>query len=296
MTCSHQPRPASRRAVRAVVRTLTAATLASAISLLGASTGQAATCGTADGFSRLSGGSLYRLQDNQLLSAPNTLNEVGQVGRGWGGFAWTGAGGDGVVYALTTAGALQWYRWDATTQAWAPRSGAVIGVGFTPGTRVVNIAVGADGWIYTVRPGGALVAYRHVGRLTGNASWGNSGGYVLGSGWTANELIAPQGDGVVYRQLNGNLFWYRHSDPSKGPVAWNNAGRGVKVGAGWKFYDLLAMGGGVLLATSAPSGQVTLWQHADPAAGGQGWTVSGLKKYLARADSFGVIVEPDTCT
>jgi hypothetical protein len=40
---------------------------------------------------------------------------------------------------------------------------------------------------------------------------------------------------------------------------------------------------------------VSLWQHADPAAGGQGWAVTNLSKYLARADSFGVSIAPGTC-
>lgn len=277
-------------------RVFLAAGLAAAITLTGPGAAEAASCGTAEGFTRLSTGSLIRVQDAQVLGAPNSLNEVGPVGRGWGSFAWTGAGGDGVVYALTTAGRLHWYRFDQATQGWAAGSGAVVGVGFTPGTRVTNIAVGANGWIYTVRSDRRLVAYQHIGRLTGAATWANSGGFVIGSGWTANELIAPQGDGIIYRQLGGNLFWYRHSDPTAGPLTWNNGGRGVKIGAGWRFYDLLPLGGGVLLATSAPSGQVTVWQHADPVSGGQGWVVSGVRKYLARADSFGVIMAPNSCS
>ncbi|MDQ1287802.1 MAG: hypothetical protein QG622_1367 [Actinomycetota bacterium] len=254
------------------------------------------TCRPAVGFSRLSGGPLYRLQDDQPLTGASTFGEVGQIGSGWGGFAWTGAGGDGVVYALTTAGKLLWYRYDTSTRSWMAKGGSVVGIGFTPTTKVVNVAVGAGGWIYIVRPDGKLVIYQHLGRLTGAATWASSAGHLVGSGWTADELIAPQGDGVIYRQIGGSLFWYRHSDPSAGPVTWNNGGRGTKVGTGWRFYDLLPLGGGVLMATAAPSGQVTLWRHGDPVSGGQGWPVINLKKYLARADSFGVIVGPDTCS
>src|SRR5450631_2188765 len=116
------------------------------------STTKAPTCGTAEGFTRLAGGALYRLQDTQLLGAPNTLAETGVVGSSWGSFAWTGAGGDGVLYALTAAGSLLWFRYDATTSSWMPGSGATVGVGFTPGSKVVNIALGANGWLYTVRP------------------------------------------------------------------------------------------------------------------------------------------------
>jgi Tachylectin len=284
----------------------------------GASPAMAAACGPAEGFTRLSGGALYRLQDQQVAAGTGTLGELGVVGSGWGGFAWTGAGGDGVLYALTKSGNLLWYRYDTARAAWLKGSGTVVGSGFVPGTSVVNIAVGANGWIYVVRTDGKLVLYRHVGRLAGEATWGTGtgtgtgavggggtvtgsgsavgSGLVIGSGWTGDELIAPQGDGTIYRQLGGNLYWFRHTDPAAGSVTWANSGAGVKIGSGWWFYDLLPLGAGVLLATSSPSGQVSLYQHGDPVGGTAAWGALGVKKYLARPDSYGVTVAPNTCT
>ncbi len=119
---------------------------------------------------------------------------------------------------------------------------------------------------------------------------------MLGSGWTKDDLIAPQGDGTLYRQAGGNLYWFHHSDPTAGRVTWANAGRASKIGGGWRFYDLLALGAGVLVTTSAPEGQVSLYRHADP-VGGQGtWSVTGLSKYLARHDSYGVMIPAGTCS
>jgi hypothetical protein len=296
MTCSRSLPRLARPVSRALSRALVAVCLAGALTVGGPVDARAATCESVTGFSRLEGGTLYKLQDDELLTGTSTLTEKGKVGTGWGGFAWIGAGGDGVVYALSSTGKLLWYRYDTTASAWMTGSGSVIGVGFTPNAKIVNIAVGANGWIYIVRPGGKLALYHHLGRLTGTASWANSAGYLVGSGWTGDELIAPQGDGVLYRQINGNLFWYRHSDPAAGPVTWNNSGRGVKVGAGWRFYDLLPLGAGVLMATAAPSGQVTLWRHSDPVSGGQGWSLTNLKKYVARSDSFGLIMPAATCS
>ena len=245
---------------------LAAAALAASITAAVPMTAQAAaTCGTAEGFTRVQGGALYRLSDTQLLTTANSLAATGVVGTGWGSFAWTGAGGDGVLYALTTAGVLRWYRYDTATATWMPGSGNAIGSGFVPGTKVVGITVGANGWLYVVRSDGRLVLYQHTGRLTGTATWSNSAGSVIGSGFTGNEILAPQGDGTLYQQIGGKLYWFHHSDPTKGPVTWASAGRATQIGSGWNFYDLLALGGGVLLATSAPSGQVTLYQHADPA-------------------------------
>jgi hypothetical protein len=286
----------THRALRPLTRSAAAAALAGLVAVGLPAPARATTCGPADGFTRLSGGALFRMQDPTLLTGTNSLTESGQIGVGWGGFAWTGAGGDGVVYALTTAGRLLWYRYDGATGTWAKGSGNVVGAGFTPGTKVVNIAIGANGWIYTVRSDGKLVLYHHTGRTTGAATWDSGNGWVVGSGWTGNEIIAPQGDGTIYRQVGGNLYWFRHTDPALGSVTWTNGGKPVKIGSGWRFYDLLALGGGVLLATAAPSGQVSLYQHADPVGGGQGWAVSGLKKYLARSDSFGVTLSPSSCS
>jgi hypothetical protein len=254
------------------------------------------TCRTAQGFTRLADGSLRLLTDDQLLSGTNTLVEGSVVGSGWGPFAWTGSGGDGVLYALTRSGELRWYRYDYKAAGWTPGSGRVVGVGFTPGAKVLNIAVAANGWIYTVRSDGRLALYQHTGRLAGTPNWVNGTGFVLGRGWTADELLAPQGDGTLYRQRSGDLIWFRHSDPTVGPVIWANSGRGVRIGTGWRYYDLQALGAGVLLATAAPSGQVTVRRHLDPVGGGQGWAPDGPAKYVARSDSFGVTVEPATCS
>ena len=118
----------------------------------------------------------------------------------------------------------------------------------------------------------------------------------MGTGWTGDELLAPQGGGTIYAQVSGSLYWFRHTDPQAGAVTWANGGQGTKIGKGWRFYDLLALGAGVLLATASPSGEVTLFRHADPGGGGQGWPVAGLKKYLARSDSYGIAVGPATCS
>jgi hypothetical protein len=299
----HRRRPAGQdgsapsRAVRRLARAVATAGAVGLVVLAGPPASAAAvTCGTADGFTRLSGGALYRLQDPTPLTGVNSLIETGPVGSGWGSFAWTGSGGDGVLYALTSTGRLLWYRYDTSTSRWAKGSGAVIGAGFTPGSKVINIAIGANGWIYTVRADGRLALYQHTGRLTGAPTWVNSSGYVMGAGWSGSELIAPQGDGTIYTQVDGNLYWFRHSDPRVGAVTWAHGGQGVKVGSGWRFYDLLALGGGVLLATASPSGQVSLYQQADPTGGSLGWSAAGLQKYQARSDSYGITVSPSTCS
>jgi len=253
-------------------------------------------CRIAGGFTRTGDGGLYRLQDGDVLGGPGTVTDLGQVGSGWtgSGFAWIGAGGDGVLYALTWSGALLWYRYDAQAQSWASGSGRTIGAGFVPRTKIANIALGGDGSFYVVRANGQLVIYRHTGRLTGAAGWANPAGWVIGSGWTGDEIIAPNGDGTVYRQYRGQLLWYRHTDPALGSVSWTGP---QVIGTGWRFYDLLPAGGGVLYGTQGGTGAVYAYRHTDPSGGANQWAASeGTQKYTARPDSFGITIDPMACT
>ena len=95
-------------------------------------------------------------------------------------------------------------------------SGRTIGTGFIPRSKIINISLGGDGSFYVVRANRQLALYRHTGRLPGSGSWATSSGWTIGSGWTSNEIIIPNGDGTVYRQYAGRLYWYRHSDPASG--------------------------------------------------------------------------------
>ncbi len=253
-------------------------------------------CRVAGGFTRTGDGGLFRLQDGDVVGGAGTMTDLGQVGSGWTGarFAWAGAGGDGVVYALTWSGTLLWYRYDAQAQSWAVGSGKAIGAGFVPRTKIANVALGGDGSFYVVRANGQLVLYRHTGRLTGAAGWANPAGWVIGSGWTGNEIIAPNGDGTLYRQYRGRLLWYRHSDPAGGPVVWAGP---QAVGTGWRFYDLLPAGGGVLYGTQGGTGSVYGYRHTDPSGGSNQWSAGeGILKYTARPDSFGITIDPMACS
>jgi hypothetical protein len=254
------------------------------------------TCEPVAGFSRTDAGALYRVKDTNPLGGVGTMSELGQVGTGWGGnaFAWTAAGGDGVLYALTWSGDLKWYRYNNTTSGWRTGSGRVIGRGFIPNTRIVNISLGGDGSFYVVRANGQLAIYRHTGRLTGAATWARSTGWTIGAGWTGDEIIAPNGDGTVYRQYRGTLYWYRHTDPAAGAVTW----RARKViGAGWNFYDILSAGSGVLYATQDGTGEVLLYRHGDPVRGANGWAATrGVSKAMVRDDSYGIAVDPMACS
>ncbi len=256
-----------------------------------------ATCSPAEGFSRTAGGALYRLVDAAPgTTAAGTLTETGKVGSGWSSktFAWMASGGDGVVYALTWGGQLKWYKYSSSRSRWLSGSGTTMGSGFVPNKKIINIALGANGDFYVVRANRQLVVYRHTGRLTGARTWASSRGWLIGSGWSGNEVIIPNGDGTLYRQYRGKLYWYRHSNPAARTVSW---ARAKVIGTGWKFYDVLPAGGGVLYATIGGNGSVMVYQHADPTGGSATWSTSrGTRKGSVRADSFGLTIDPDACS
>ncbi|MBK6870988.1 MAG: hypothetical protein IPJ14_13730 [Kineosporiaceae bacterium] len=254
------------------------------------------TCRAAEGFSRITSGPLFRLSDSAPLGGANTMTELAQVGNGWTGsnFAWTAAGGDGAFYGLTWAGELKWYRYNAGTSSWRTGAGSIVGKGFIPKKKIINISLGGDGKFYVVFATGDLYLFQHTGRLTGAATWASAAGWKIGSGWTGSEIIIPNGDGTVYRQYQGVLYWYRHSDPALGAVTWQ---RKTAIGSGWKFYDVLSAGAGVLYATEGGTGQVRVYRHADPVGGTGVWATSqGVLKLTARPDSFGIGIDPLACS
>ncbi len=265
-----------------------------------------ATCGTVTAFRRAAPSyGLYEMADTApLSSAKDTMTDARQVGRNWRDrtFRWVASGGDGVVYALTWTGDLKWYRYDSDRSRWVAGSGNTIGTGFTR-SRVTTMALGPGGDLYVVRSDRKLVLYRHTGRLSGSPSWARPAGWVIGSGWTRDEIIAPNGDGTLYRQHGGSLYWYRHTDPASGPVTWS-ARR--TVGAGWTFYDVRSAGAGVLYAATELVGyagtgmlsEVRVYRHTDPLGGGPSWgSATGVRKFTGGWNTYGSIaVDPTSCT
>lgn len=254
------------------------------------------TCRTAEGFVAAASGKLYRVSDPDVLSVNASLTVGDRVGGGWttAQFAWMGAGGDGVLYGLTWAGQLQWFRYDDADHRWDAASGRVVGVGFTPGRGIVTIGLGAEGRFYVARPTGKLIEFHHTGWQTGAVTWEDALGDQAGSGWKPDDVIVPVGDGAVYLQRDARLFWYRHSDPTSGPLTWTQSQVG---GGGWVMSSIVSAGGGVLYAAT-PSGAVKRYQHLDPIGGSAQWAgnLGALAGPSVEAGSLGLVIDPSTCT
>jgi hypothetical protein len=200
-------------------------------------------------------------------STPPTLDAGRQIGVGWADFAHLVAGGDGILYTLTSTGELRWYRDehrdgsnapDGST-GWAPGSGVTIRAGLPAFTHVLR---GRDGVLYAITPAGELLWYKDVARDGSNASDGTSGwadgsGNQIGTGWSGFRHVVSGGGGVIYAVTEkGDLLWYRDDaqDGTNGPDASSGwAPRsGSRIGRGWDFFlHLLAADDGVLLTCAA---------------------------------------------
>jgi hypothetical protein len=93
------------------------------------------------------------------------------VGTGWDAFSQLFSGGDGIMYAVSANGDLNWYRHEGRwygTFDWFQQSPAVVGFGWDAYTRLFS---GGDGIIYGVLPNGDLMWHRHEGRTDGSFRW-----------------------------------------------------------------------------------------------------------------------------
>src|SRR5436309_1991578 len=138
---------------------------------------------------------------------------------------------EGMVYGVTRAGDLLWYRHlsHAGVAKWAKGSGRQIGIGWSHLTQVIT---GGDGTIYAVEPTGALMCYQHLTRTAGAlifspgphspdsvpasilspdwSQWANGGaGVQIGRGWAGFTRVFSGGGGVIYGiDSAGDLYWY----------------------------------------------------------------------------------------
>jgi hypothetical protein len=260
----------------------------SGVQLLQSPAPGSAVCTSATGFTATTSGSLRKLRDPLVLTGSSSLVRGAEVGTGWttDSYAWIGHGGDGVVYLVTRSGELRWYRYDEANRRWMPGSGTRIGSGWNVGTTLRSIEISRDGRFYTVDPGGTLRVYRHRGRLTGAATWSS---WTIGTGWRSPQVLAANGDGTLYRQYGGTLYWYRHSDPSAGPVSWQG---GRAIGAGWSFSDLVPLGGGVLYGVTS-TGLVRSYRNTGYVNGRATWDAVRTKGSVQLG--LGTVLNPSTC-
>ena len=95
----------------------------------------------------------------------------------------------GVIYAITDADDLLWYRHDGRGNGsirWAPNAGSKVGNGW----HFKQVFSGGDGVIYAITDAGDLLWYRHDGRGNGSFRWPPNAGSKVGNGWHFKQVFS----------------------------------------------------------------------------------------------------------
>jgi hypothetical protein len=195
------------------------------------------------------------------------------VDTGWQNNKQVFAGGDGVVYAITSAGILMRYQHTGIASGsakneggWAPPQALASGWG-----GIVQAFSAGHGVIYAVTADGTLTWYRHTGFANGKATL--EGPKKVGHGWNGLKIFSG-GDGVMYTIApDGTLRWYRQIAFLTGgaletPGAW--AAR-REVGNGWNdFAQVFSAGNGNIYAVTN-DGAVRWYRHRGYRDGANSW-------------------------
>jgi hypothetical protein len=202
-----------------------------------------------------------------------------KIGNSWNWYTHVFAANDGVIYGVTPAGDLYWYRHQGRSDGTAvfANGGSRIKIGSGFGV-FEKLFAADDGVLYGITPTGDLYWYQHQGRSDGTAVFANSGtGIKVGSGFNGFNKVFAAEDGVLYGITpTGDLYWYQHQGRSDGTVVFANSGTGIKVGSGWNSYtQVFAADDGVVYGTTS-SGDLYWYQHLGRSDGTWVWANNGF--------------------
>jgi hypothetical protein len=151
-----------------------------------------------------------------------------QFATGWNNVAHAFSAGDGVVYAITPDGKLNWYKHaEGSTRLDGPKE---VGRGWD----VQQVFSIGDGIIYFTTSDGKLMWIKHNGYLYGDGferpgSWTSA--KEVGTGWEIYRQVFSTGKGIIYGiRSDGKLMWYHHKGYKDGAMVWDGP---IEVGKGW---------------------------------------------------------------
>jgi|GEM_PF-3207498 len=164
------------------------------------------------------------------------------IGNGWQTFIRIVPAADGILYAITSDGALQWYKHGGYldgTMNWSgpidvsPTRRSPLGPRFSQSwAGFKQVFSGGEGVMYAITNDGVLQWYRHQGYLTGTRDW--DGPRNVGTGWQDFTRVFSPGDGVIYAMKpTGEVLWYKHVGYKDGTVSWQGP---VEIAADWKDF------------------------------------------------------------
>lgn len=130
--------------------------------------------------------------DGRGLESPGAWEGPKNVGTGWGAFKQVFAGGEGVIYAVTSDGVLKWYRnksYMAGVSDWeGPKD---VGAGWQDFKTIFSPG---EGIIYAMKPTGEILWYKHDGYKDGSARWQSP--VVIAADWKEFLFVFPRMTGT----------------------------------------------------------------------------------------------------
>jgi serine/threonine protein kinase len=202
---------------------------------------------------------------------------------------------DGVFYKVADNGDVYWYRhlgFGSGEVKWDKRSGKRIG-GDWKGRRVV---AGCNGTLYAVNKAGDLYWYRHTDPKGGRDTWSKHSGTLLRHDFKGYKIVSATSVAVFYAiDSDGNLRWFLHTWPDEGKAIEWNTYEGKVTRTDWDAKHVrLASGGGELIYTVDPHGDIEWHVHGDQGGGSNNWSEEpvghGFGKYASIISSAGGIV------
>jgi hypothetical protein len=193
-------------------------------------------------------------------------------------------------YAVTTDGALMWYRHDGFVNGEPRWKGPVkVGSGWQSFTKIVPAG---DGVLYGIGADGSLRWYRQndvadpatslatrvgggtrtsvsaaVQTVSAPSHW--TGPNVVGSNWGHFVHVFSTGEGVIYAvDPQGKLWWYKHRGYLTGTQDWEGP---KQVGTGWAgFKKVFSPSEGYIYALTQ-GGEMLWYQHQGYQDGSVRW-------------------------
>jgi hypothetical protein len=249
----------------------------------------------------------YKEENRSGENGPNAQsgwapNSGSQISFGWQIFDEVMYGGDGIIYAISPAGNLHWYREENRSggngpnaqSGWVPGSGSQISFGWQIFRHVFH---GGEGIIYAVDRHGRMFWYRDVDRNGGNGAaaqtgWAPGSGSQISFGWEIFQHIFYGGDGIIYAvRPDGRMFWYRDVDRNGGngaaaQIGWA-PGSGSQISFGWHVFRRIFYGGDGIIYAVGHDGRLFWYRDLDRTGGNGPATESGWAPGSGSQISFG---------
>jgi len=149
---------------------------------------------------------------------PGTLNLVSLTNL-WAEPQWLLGDGDGVIYAISRAGDLFYFRHGGDTDTnWISATGVLIGTNWN----YKLVVPGRNGALYGISHDGTIYYNRDLAR-DGTVNWAYPTNVNIGNGWGRFQHVVSTGNGHLYGvEASGAVFYY-HVSVAAGVADWTGS-------------------------------------------------------------------------